>query len=167
MLVMAADNGLSDRIQQVMDEQKLSAREWSLRAGLSQSMVGQLRRGELSGKSWPTIVALAKAVGVNDLWLARGIGPKTGGERVERVERSVRYPNLERAIDYWAAKDPAKWSRAAIDAVRATANHETNDLSITDWEARLSAMTALLSGRRTLPAEAESDEPPRNRRAKK
>jgi transcriptional regulator with XRE-family HTH domain len=162
----ARHQALAARIDEILAETNLSMRRWSNKAGLSDSHLGQIRRGELKGDSRSVITALARAVDINPLWLAEGVGPKRGREEA-RVERTGRYANLERVLDYWAMKSPGKWLPAAIDAVRATANHEPNDLDADAWEERLDATHAILAGKSAISEPSGSDEPPRGKRAKK
>jgi hypothetical protein len=153
------------RIDEVLAESHLSMRRWSNLAGLADSHLGQIRRGELSGDGRTVMTALAKAAGVNVLWLAEGVGPKRGDDSA--VVRPSRYANLDRVLDYWSIKAPGKWSPATIDAIRATANHEPNDLDADAWETRLNAMEAVLAGKSPTSAPFDSDEPPRGKRSKK
>lgn len=75
---------LPDRLQWVLRERRISRRRWSLAAGLSQSHVGQLIRGDLEAPSAESLHALARAAGVSFRWLATGEGspdPIVEGER--------------------------------------------------------------------------------------
>lgn len=66
---------LAKRIRWVLQERGMSRKEWSLKAGLSQSMVSQLASGKRKkGPEFDTLEKLARSAGVSVVWLAEGRG---------------------------------------------------------------------------------------------
>lgn len=65
---------LSDRLQQARNARGLSARALSLSSGLTDSVVGQIERGEIRSPRSDVVVALAKALDVDAGWLLAGEG---------------------------------------------------------------------------------------------
>lgn len=59
------------------DGDKWSAKQLSLVAGLSQSHVGQIARGDVDNVDTETLEAIAKAAGVSPAWLVLGTGDPT------------------------------------------------------------------------------------------
>lgn len=68
--------GISERIESVLAELKISRRELSRRAGLSPSHVEQLTAGRVATPSAVVISAIAHAAGVSVDWLATGADPR-------------------------------------------------------------------------------------------
>lgn len=153
----------------------MSARDWSLKAGLSQGVVGQMKRGQMKGGSSPaTFDALARVANVSAQWLAEGKGKRSPYQAVpvtdlpEPMPRSERYGNLTVVLEYWGKMRPDRWSKAAIAAALSMGNHadpNVPDPEPAQWEERLDALDDLVHGRKSAgKAVVGSTTPPRGRK---
>src|SRR5690606_8018057 len=96
---------LSERMAWVLELNGDSARSLSLRAGLSQSHVGQIKRGDVGKRTSPEVLMkIAEAANVDYTWLSTGEGlprpefvsrpvePGRRGGRKSEPARDVRRP---------------------------------------------------------------------------
>lgn len=164
------DEALVRRMNEVLDLRGLSRRAWSEKAGLSQSLVGQIMRGDLAGdSSFETFDALARVADVSTEWLARGRGQRGHYQAAPVVDpvdsRLDRYGNLAVVLEYWSKKDASRWSEATKAAARSIANHSREDPDANAWETRLDAIEELVSGAAQLASPIGSSKaPPRGAR---
>jgi transcriptional regulator with XRE-family HTH domain len=163
---------LSNRMVQIMEEQQMSQRAWGAKAGVSPSLVGQIVRGDLKGKSGPeTFDKLARAANVSTQWLAEGKGPKGVYHAVPVIEpaasRADRYGNLAIVIEYWEKARPGRWSKGAIEAARSMNNHALPgkpDPEPKEWESRLDALEKIAQGKHPGTTIESSTTPPRGKK---
>lgn len=69
---------LLDRIEERLRDLDLAATTAAEKAGLDRTWIIDLRRGRKRGGSNEAILRLAEVLQCNPLWLAKGVGDKTG-----------------------------------------------------------------------------------------
>lgn len=94
-----AEENLADRVQSILDELKVSARELARKAGLSsESHVGLILAGRVKRPSGDVLAAIAKAGNVELQWLTSGTSPRRRSRRGEpTVETDERYEAINAA----------------------------------------------------------------------
>lgn len=114
---------LADRVQWILEHRGVSARGLSLAAGLSQSHVGQIVRGQIKGQVSPDVLSsIARAGQVDLVWLLTGEGepegtPDTPPEtRLERDEDEA-VGTAEQALR--AMRGAHSLDEATVEALRA------------------------------------------------
>lgn len=87
LMTVTRTNPLLTRLDEVERVRSLSARAWSLAAGLSESYVKQIRLRAIGSESYALpekhAPALARAAGVRVAWLRHGLGPRDGDDQPE------------------------------------------------------------------------------------
>lgn len=85
---------LSTRLRQARKDAGLTQQELADRAGLAQATISKMESGQISQTT--EILTLARVLGVNPDWLARGIGPKEKSSPSEVALGSEDFPAIRR-----------------------------------------------------------------------
>jgi transcriptional regulator with XRE-family HTH domain len=124
---------LAERIRWVLTHRNVSARKLSLKAGLSQSHVGQLARGQLGNQvSGPTLVAIAQAAGVDPMWLQTGEGSPEPAPEEERPD-----PAPHRTEAARLAREDGVFEAAVLGVLAEDVTPETASRSVLWWALRM------------------------------
>jgi len=121
---------LPERLEAVRKKRGLSKRAWSLKAGLSPSMVSQLVRGAITNPGFATISQLAEAAGVSAAWLAGDEDAGADEQPARWVEVEDRYPS--RAVVIAMARKKGI-DEAAIEGLATKAHKSSEDPGEKFW----------------------------------
>lgn len=109
---------ISDRVKQILAENRergLTQVQWAERAKVPRSSLASVVSGQSADPGCSTVEAMARAVGVNFLWLATGRGPRdAGAARIDPVADKIALnaaqlsPRMQRLLLAIAAKLAAK-----------------------------------------------------------
>lgn len=143
---------LADRIEWILASRGTSARALSLAAGLSQSHVGQLKRGQLSSQvAAGTLAAIARAAHVDPHWLQTGEGsPEVTTSPVNSLDVTPNRTEAARIAREDGVYEPAVLSVLAEEVGPATAGRST-----LWWALRMRGRELDLLGSRPVPRAEE------------
>lgn len=151
---------LADRITEVREARGLTARAWSIAAGLGPSHVGNIERGVREAPAHDTLYKLAGAAGVSLMWLSSGVGsmdaPDVPPKPTPRAPKQCRelagwYDALAEASD---VKPELGWAYWAIGELSVEQAHPpSSDEGLTGWWVLHKA--DVLSRQDPLPPEAD------------
>ncbi len=143
------------RIDWILKTKGLSARGLSLAASLSQSHVGQIRRGQIGVNASAEVLAkIADAAGVDVEWLISGRGSPERREPKGRPPED-RLQALENAVAEGLARTPGRWSGYVVEMMRRAVRDTDLDCDAAEWERRLDQAEAGLGPVRTSRAKGE------------
>lgn len=86
------------RLKSAIEEKGTSARAVSLKAGLSDSMVHKFLTGATNSLTLDTVNKIARALEVDEVWLAYGGGDPDQASDLDRLWRRIKEEDRETAL---------------------------------------------------------------------
>jgi transcriptional regulator with XRE-family HTH domain len=118
-----SDMSIGERVKLARKEAGLTQQELANKAGIKQSTLSELERGDSYGTK--TLASMAAALSVNALWLEKGVGPKRTGEQsrdatpASSIERSFAEGLAELFVLF--SDSNKEWRRSILEFARRAA----------------------------------------------